>query len=156
MPFDLDRFRRISLVPRSEEVKTPELKEWFDEDAEPVFKIRGLTGEEFYRVREASAKRRDMEQIAARLLSGAGEAIAEAIEEFYGGVPDEFARRVEILIAGCVEPQLDRMDAMRLFKHFPSTAHTLADAILKATGEGSVPGESIGSGEIPASATTSD
>jgi hypothetical protein len=69
-------------------------------------------------------------------------------------VPDEFARRVEILLAGCVEPALSRDMAMKLFKSFPSTAHILADNILKATGEGAVPGESKGSGGTPASATT--
>jgi hypothetical protein len=154
MGFDLERFRREDLQPRRIEVKTPELAAWFGPDADPLFVVRGLTGEEFYRVREAAAKRRDLEAIASRIMSGAGEAIAQAIDEFYGAVPDEFARRVEILLAGCVEPALSRDMAMKLFKSFPSTAHILADNILKATGEGAVPGESKGSGGTPASATT--
>jgi hypothetical protein len=155
MSFDMTKFRRAKLISRTAEVKVPELKDWFEEGAEPVMIVRGLTGEEFYNVREAVAKQRDLQTIASRLLSGQGEAMAEALEEFFGGVPDEYARRVEVLVAGCVEPKMDRPDALRFFKHFPSTAHLVADAILRATGEGSVAGESKGCGEIPASATTS-
>lgn len=155
MAFDMDRFRRVELKARTIAVKVPEMKEWFGDDAEPLFLVRGLTGEEFYAVREASKKRADLQAIASKILSGNGEAFGEAIEEFYGAVPDEFARRVELLIFGCTEPRLDRPEAMKLFKHFPSTAHTICDEILRATGEGSVAGESKGSGGTPASATTS-
>jgi hypothetical protein len=153
--FDLTAFSRASLDPRRVTVKTPDLKDWFSEGAEPAFEVRGLTGEEFYTVRQATAKRQDLQAIASRLLSGDGQAIADAIEEFYGSVPEEYARRVEILIHGCLEPTLDRAAAMKLFKYFPSAAHTIADAILRATGEGSVAGESSGRGETPAPATTS-
>jgi hypothetical protein len=141
MSFDLEQFQRANFKPRTAEVKTPELKAWFTGDGEPAFTIRGLTGEEFYQVREAVAKRRDLNAIASRLLGGDGTAITEAIEDFYGSVPDEYARRVEILIFGCVEPTLDRTAAMRLYKNFPVSAHAIAEAILRATGEGSVVGE---------------
>jgi hypothetical protein len=97
----------------------------------------------------------EWKKFAEKLLSGSGEAVAEAVREFYGAVPDEYVRRVEVLTLGCVEPALDRIAAMRLLKHNPVTAHTVAEAILRATGEGSIAGESKGSGEIPASATTS-
>ncbi len=155
MPFDLTRFLRDDLRPRTVTVRVPEMKSWFGPDDDPAFVIRGLTGEEFYSVREAVQKRADFSAIASRILSGAGDAIADALDEFYGAVPDEFARRVEVLILGCVEPKLDRRAAMRIFKHFPTTAHTIADAILRATGEGSVAGESNGCGETPASSMTS-
>jgi hypothetical protein len=154
MSFDANSFKRSALALRTIKVPVPELKDWFAEGSEPVFLVRGLSGEEFYSVREAAAKRRDLEAIAGQLLSGHGTAIADAVAEFYGAVPDEFARRVEVLLHGCVEPACDREMAMRLFKHFPATAHIIAEQILRATGEGSVVGESKGSGEIPASATT--
>ncbi len=155
MPFDLRRFNREDLKPRTEEIKVPEMKAWFDEEDAPVFTSRALTGEEFYRVREAVQRRADFQAIAAGLLSGGGEAIAEAIEAFYGAVPDEFARRVEVLVFGCVKPALDRQAAVKLLTHYPVSAHAVSEAILRATGEGSIPGESNGSGGTPASATTS-
>ena len=155
MSFELDKFRSASLVPRTDRIKTPELAAWFKEGAEPVFFVRGLTGEEFYSVRQASEKRADMQSIANRIMSGAGTAIGDAIEELFGAVPDEYARRVEILVAGCVDPKLDRLDAVKLIKNFPSSVHTITTHILLKTGEGSVVGELKGCGEIPASATTS-
>ena len=155
MGFNADAFRQADLQPRTIEVPTPELKQWFDEGASPVFVVRGLTGEEFYLVRDAVNRRRDIQAIASQLMSGDGEAIAAAIEEFYGSVPEEFARRVEIVIHGTVDPDLNRDMAMKLFKNFPSSAHVIAESILRATGEGATVGESSGSGETPASATTS-
>jgi hypothetical protein len=155
MTFDIDKFRQAQLAPRTSEVKALGLKDWFGEGVEPVFKIRGLTGEEFYAVREATQKRRDLQAIASRLFSGEGGAFADAIEEFYGGVPDELARRIEVLIGGCVDPKFDRTAALKLFKYYPSDAHLIAEAILRATGEGAVLGESKGSGATPACATTS-
>jgi len=152
--FDLAAFSRDRLQLRTAEVECAELRRWFPEGARPVFVVRGLNGEEFYGVREAVARRRDLQAIAGRLLSGQGEAIAEAIEEFYGGVPDEYARRVEILVAGCVAPALDRPAALKIFKYFPSVGHQLAEQILRLTGEGACVGESSGCGGTPASATT--
>ena len=93
--------------------------------------------------------------IASRILSGSGEAIGEALDEYFGAVPDEYVRRVEVLHLGSVEPRLDRSQAMKVYRNFPSTAHLLAEAILRATGEGAVVGESSGSGGTPASAMTS-
>ena len=155
MGFDLAKFRQADLQPRTSEVRVPEMKQWFSEGSEPVIIIRGLTGEEFYNVRQASAKRADLQAIASRVMAGQGSAMADAIEEFFGAVPEEFARRVEILIYGCVEPSFDRDMAMKLFRTFPSTAHLIADAILRATGEGAVVGESKGCGGTPASDMTS-
>jgi hypothetical protein len=155
MGFLLSDFVRADLKPRTVTVKVPELASWFEAGSEPVFIVRGLSGEEFYAVREAVNKRRDLQTIASQLLSGQGEAIAAAVEEFYGAVPDEYARQIEILAAGCVDPVLDRVAAMKLIKHHPVSVHTIASEILRATGEGSTPGESSGSGATPASATTS-
>lgn len=155
MGFDVDRFRKSTLKLRTAEVKLPEMQDWFAEGEEAAFIVRGLDGEEFYHVRQAAAKRADIQAIVSRLTAGDGSAIASAIDEFYGSVPEEFARRVEILIYGCVEPELDRQTAMKLYRHFPVSAHSLADAILRCSGEGSVPGESKGSGVTPAPAMTS-
>lgn len=155
MTFKLTEFSNADLSPRLSGVKTPEISGWFEDGADPVFKVRGLTGEEFYHVRESVNKRRDMQAIASKILGGDGGAVAEAIEELYGAVPDEFVRRVEVLVAGCVEPAMDRPMAVKLLKHFPSTAHTVAEEILRATGEGSTVGEPKGSGETPVSAMTS-
>lgn len=141
-------FGRGGFSPRRSEIKV----DVFDDC--PVFKIRGLDGEEFYKVREAQSKRIDAHAIASALMSMDGQAIAEAISELYGAVPAEFARRVEILVSGCVDPKFDRPNAAKFLRVFPVQAHTVAEKILLLTGEGSAPGESKGSGETIESATT--
>ena len=155
MPFDVKKFTSADLHRRTAEVKCPELKDYFGPDQEPVFKIRGLTGEEFYQVREAVQRRKDIKAIASRLLSGSGEDVANALQQLYGEIPDEYARRVEVIIYGCQEPTLDRPTVIKLFNHFAATMHSMADEILRLTGEGSTLGEPKGSGETPASAMTS-
>lgn len=155
MGFDLARFARATMAPREAEVKIPEMKCWFPEGEEPVFKVRGLTGEEYYSVRAAVQKRTDIEAIAQKLFSGDGGAIAEAVREHYGAVPEEYARRVEVLKLGSVDPKFDHMQALKFFQNFPTPATMITTEILRATGEGSVVGESKGSGGTPASATTS-
>lgn len=155
MPFDLKQFRKTQLAARTEDIPTPELKLFFAEDEKPVFKVRGMAGDEMYRVREAVEKRRDLQAIVSRLMSGEGSAMADAIEDYFGVVPEEFARRVEILLVGCLDPVLTRQDVMKLFRHYPTQAHAICTRILHLTGEGSLPGELKDFGEIPESDTIS-
>ena len=155
MAFDNKAFSSAKLEQRVGEMKCPELASWFSNGDEPVIKFRGLTGEEFYSIREAVQRRHDYQAIASRLASGSCKAIADAISELYGEVPDEYVRRVELIIRGCVDPSFDRETALKLFKYFPNRAHAVADEIWRLTGEGATVGELKGSGSIPASATTS-
>ena len=141
MTFDIERFRKAKLTHRQVEVKLPELKDWFGEGVEPIFHVRGLSGEEFYNVREAEQKRAAFKEIADRMLSGDGAAFADAIEEFFGAVPAEYVRRVEVLIQGTVDPKLDRPNATKFITHYPVSAHTVCEEILRQTGLGSVAGE---------------
>jgi len=155
MAFDHKKFRKAKFSPRTEEIKVPELAPFFGPDENPVFKVRGLNGQEMYRVQEAVKKRTDLQAITSKLLSGEGAAIAEAIQEFYGAVPEEYVRRVEILILGCAEPALTHQDIMTFYKNYPTQAHAIATRILWLTGEGSTLGESRDSGETPESDKTS-
>jgi len=128
-----------------------------DPRAKVRIRVRGLNGEEFYRVREALSRRKDLSAIAGKLMSaagGGGQAFAEALEEFYGDLPDEQVRTIEIVAAGCVEPKFASQDAIKLVKFFPTQAHLVCQEILRLTGEGAQLGESKGSGGTPASATT--
>jgi hypothetical protein len=153
MDFDLNKFLNADLKPRVVDVPVPTLKAWFG-DAEPVFKVRGLAGDEFYKVKESVEKRRDMQAIAAQLFSGKGEAIAQAVEQFYGSAPDEYVKQIETLKMGVIDPPLDHVAALKLVKHFPVPMVEVFNKIMLATGMGSELGESKGCGEIPASDTT--
>lgn len=140
MGFDLDGYMQAKLKARTSTVSAPELKGWFG-DSEPAFLVRGLNGEEFYRVREAVTKRKALQDIASRLLSGDGQAMADAIEEFYGDIPDDQIKTIETLALGVVEPKLNIHQAGKLVKEFPIRMEIIAKAIWKATGEGATAGE---------------
>jgi hypothetical protein len=89
-------------------------------------------------------------------LAGSTSDKIDAVKELFGvgdGVTEEYAKRIEILLVGSVRPKIDRQEAVRLLRDFPTVAGKLTDTILELTGLGSVPGKLKGSGETPASET---
>jgi len=145
--FDQKKFIKTKFIAREETVAVPELAEFFDGD--PVWVVKGLTGEELYRVNQASDR---------------DEAVAAAISAFYGPgskensyremfgltdtAPEEHTRRLEMLILGTVSPEnLDRPTMAKIALLFPATVRILTDKIIGLTGAGYVPGKHSGSGQ---------
>ena len=56
MSFDLERFRGTALAPRQAAVPVPDLAAFFADGTDPVWTVRGLTGEEIARSNESSAR----------------------------------------------------------------------------------------------------
>ena len=68
-------------------------------------------------------------------------------------VPGDISRRIEMLAAGSVAPQLgaDNRDvAVKLAENFPTVFYQLSNAILSLTGQGAEPGKPKRSGKTPA------
>ncbi|MFZ7126412.1 MAG: hypothetical protein ACOWWM_09705 [Desulfobacterales bacterium] len=155
MAFDLSRFRETKYQPRTGTVKVPALGGLFSEGSEPVFTVRGVTGQELGLIKEAEGKRRDALQIAGRLMSaGGGEQKAEAVLEALGfndKLAPDTATRLELLMVAAVDPKLERKDAIKLCRTFPIEFYSVTTKILELTGQGQDPGESSGSGETPPS-----
>lgn len=141
MSFDLNRFRGAALVPRQASVPVPDLRYFFPEGEEPVWVVRGLTGEEIARANEASARYASI-AAAVQALSNAAHARQEQTEALqtligYGAeVPADLAKRFDHLVFGSVEPKIDRESAVRLFSGFPIVGYQLTNRILELTGAG--------------------
>jgi hypothetical protein len=119
----------------------PDLAPFFSEGTEPVWIVRGLTGEEIARCNESNARHAT---IAATVQALANSAAAkadtvEAMQSLLGfgtDVPEDLAKRFDHLTYGSVEPVIDRALAVKLFASFPIVAYQLSNKILELTGLG--------------------
>lgn len=154
MAFKVERFMEARFSSRTQEVELGDLAEWFDGD--PRWTVRGLTGPELARVNDSVQVASNREAMAAALMEkqgGRGDK-TEALQRLLGlgsDLPDDYVRRLEMLIAGSVDPPCDRQLAVRLAEKFPVEFYQLTNAIMQLTGKGHRVGESNGSGETPSS-----
>lgn len=150
MLFDAAAFRKATSSPRTAKVRLPALAAFFDEDEKPEFEVRNLSGEELARCHDAVRTNRDVAELAVQMLSGDSAEKITAIREAMGigeRVPDEIAKRIEMLVLGSVEPTLDREAVLKLCRVAPIEFYQLTSEIIRLTGEGARLGESKGSGQ---------
>jgi hypothetical protein len=147
MDFDVNKFASTSFKRREEDVPVPDLREWFKglkEGENPVWRVRGLTGEELARVNEASVRNRNKNAVIEALNSDKSEKVTDAIKELIGTserVPDDLARRLEMLTIGSVAPECSHQVAVKLAEAFPVEFYELTTKITTLTGLGSEPGK---------------
>jgi hypothetical protein len=152
--FDSGRFLSAGLALRTRKVPVPDLAEFFG-DGEPEWLVRGLNANELCRSNEAKSRHGLERSLAAALANSVhGEKVA-AIQEALGrsgSTEADFARRIEILAAGSVEPECSVEMAVKLGETFPVPFFALTNAILELTGQGSeVEKKPPTSGETPES-----
>lgn len=147
MQFDADKFASAAFKRREEDVPVKDLAAWFKgtkEGETPVWRVRGLTGEELARVNEAQARNRNKSAIIEALSSDKQEKMTDAIKELIGtgnSVPDDLARRIEMLTIGSVAPECTHQVAVKLAEAFPVEFYELTTKITQLTGLGSEPGK---------------
>jgi len=148
--FDIKRFKKARFEPRTAEVRIKELDDFFEPGTEPVFRVRGLTGHELARSHDAVERNRDVNAAIEGLVSSRDKDKAGAIRSLLGvdrEVPDEVARRLEQLVIGSVDPELDLEAAGKLCKAFPIEFYLLTNKIAELTGLGSVEAKKKSSGD---------
>jgi hypothetical protein len=159
MSFDKKKFMRTEYEPRTEKVPVPDLKDFFDEGAEPVWLVRNLTGHELGKVNEAKERNRNIEAILEALVSEQSKEKAEAIKHLIGlnnDTPGDIVQRLEMLVIASVEPVCDQEMAVKICTHFPGVFVPLTNAIRNLTGQGAqVKKKRTPSGAIPTSGTPS-
>lgn len=159
MSFDLQKFQQTHFKPRTAAVPVKDLAAYFAEGMEPVFSVRGLTGTELAQVNEAVTRNRNRAAIAEGLLSKEQSKQIEAVRDLLGigcAVPDDLARRLEMLVLGSVEPKIDSPTAVRLAEAFPIEFYALTNKITELTGLGSEPGKLKPSSESRKSSSPSN
>lgn len=149
MAFNKDKFINSKYSHREEELKIPALKEFFDKDEEPIFRVRGITGIELGQVHEAVRKYTNIDTLMEKLLSTNSAEKIEAIRKALGitsDVPSEIVRRIEMLVIASVQPRITPELANIFCERFPIEFYQLTDTILKLTGMGMDLGKSKPSG----------
>ncbi|CAO1663536.1 Phage XkdN-like tail assembly chaperone protein, TAC [Halomonas sp. NYA30] len=161
MEFDANKFASASFKRREEDVPVPDLRDWFKgtkENETPVWRVRGLAGEELARVNEAQARNRNKNAVIDALSSEKAAHVTDAIRELIGtgsSVPDDLARRIEMLTIASVTPECSHQVAVKLAEAFPVEFYDLTNKITTLTGLGSEPGKPKRSSGSPASKSPS-
>ena len=148
--FNAARLNGAIFKPRTEKVLVQDLADWFD--GEPIWEVRGLTGPEIAKAKEASDKNNIATKIIEALNKQNQKDKADAAMKLMGlgeDTPANVAERIDHLMSASIDPTCDRSTALRLFEHFPMVAYTLTNKILELTGLGSQPGKQKASTATP-------
>ena len=151
MTFDAQKFLNARLYPREDAVPVPDLKDYFDEGAEPVWTVRGLTGPELGRANAAAEKSKNLQAIIEGILSPASKEKTEAIRKIAGiaekETPGDIVKRLEMLKVASVAPECSWEMALKLCENFPIEFYQLTNRITRLTGQGHIPGKPKASGK---------
>lgn len=150
MAFDVNAFVNERFEDRVTDVPVPDLRQWFG-GSDPVWRVRGLTGDELGRVNEAVEKYKNVNALISSMIGKDPGQKAEAVKEALGiagqKTPESIVRELELVVIGSVDPVCDMSLAVKLKDNFPIEFRQIAQAILIATGKGRVPGKLKASGE---------
>jgi len=158
MTFDVKKFSKEKFSFRIAAVPVPDLKAFFPEGDEPVWKVRGLTGHEVGRAAESSDRSKSMAAIITSLVGDSAKEKADSLMEAMGlskDVPADIAKRIEHLALGSVDPVCTIDLAVLLCERFAIEFYQLTNKIMELTGMGQVPGKQPPSGEMQKSAPAS-
>jgi len=153
MSFDAKKFKKTKFQTRTEDVPVKDLSAFFGEGETYVWTVRGLTGQELGRTKEAAARNKNFSAILEALESASKSEKVKGLKKALGvdEVPQAIAERIEQLVLGSVEPACDTDLALMLCERFPVEFYALTNKILELTGKGMEPGKPKGSGGTPES-----
>lgn len=143
MKFNAQRFESAKMVPRTEAVRVDQLREFFDapEDQESprecLWVVRGLTGEELCRAWDAEKRHKDIGKVLEAVTTS--KQLTTKLRDAIGlgdTTPPELAKRLEMLVAGSVEPRIELPIAVKLAESFPVEFMQITHVITELTGLG--------------------
>jgi hypothetical protein len=135
--FGASKFQHAEYAPRMETVPMPVLVEFFGEGEAAEFTVRGLTASELNKAHEAGNRQKNLDAVV-KAIASQKEQVAE-IRKALGlsaDTPGEIAKRMEMLVAGSVEPKLDHATVAKLAEVFPVEFYDLSNRITNLTGQG--------------------
>ena len=139
MSFDANLFLKATINHRESDVKVPALQDFFGKD-EPIFKVKALSGEQIAIVNEAAERNKNLNALMSALVGGSSEQKSAAVKSLMGvgsdEVPEDTAKRIEVLIMGSVDPVCDRDMAIKINEYFPLDFTKITNEIYRLTGEG--------------------
>lgn len=149
MGFKAQSFIDAKFSARVEDIELPDLKDWFEENEKPVWKVRGLLGQELGRANAAAEQSKNIGAILDGIASRVPKEQTDAIRKITGlggETPADIIKRMEILVIGSVDPECSWDLAVKLCERFPIEFYQLTNKILQLTGQGHVPGKPKASG----------
>ena len=147
MAFKSKEFLAQQFKPREDSVKVPDLADWFD--GEPVWTVRGLTGQELGKANTVAEKSREIRAILEGLSSKNSKRVTEAVSQMVDpDTPLDIAKRIAMIQYGSVDPVCSEQLALKLCTTFPVEFYSISTKILELTGKGQTSGESKPFGTI--------
>ncbi|GAB5451836.1 MAG: hypothetical protein Hals2KO_21640 [Halioglobus sp.] len=149
---DVDKFLNSPLALKQRTIDVPSLKPFFGKE-KPQWTIRALSAAELARASMYASQGQETVKALIEVMSGDGdkaEAIRKAMGVSENEVPAEVSRRIELLTAASVDPELGpskREVAVKLAESYGTTFWELTNAIMTLTGEGSEVGKPKRSGK---------
>jgi hypothetical protein len=141
MGFRTKEYKKARFSPRIETLPLPDLADWFD-DGPPEWTVKGLNGNELAHCKEMAARnRKTITAILETLTTEDAVAALKCMTGTDGAVPMDIALRMELLVAGSVEPICDIELAARLNMAHPAEFQMLTKKIMRLTGLGYAPGK---------------
>ena len=144
MGFDTEKFLNTKMQPRTSDVPVPGLSDWFSGDEKPVWKVRGITGQELGQAKQAVENRKDIAALVAGIVGGQPKEKAEAARKIMNiddTVPANVALNIHLVKLGSVGPACDEDLAVKLCTCYPVEFQVIAKKILELTGQGQEPGK---------------
>ena len=156
MGFDIKKFNTSKFQARVEDVPLPDsdIKMFFPDGEKPVWKVRGLTGNEYGFAMESAANNNIQEAVVDAIATQHSKEVTKAVKDMMGvgGVmPKSIAKKIYLLKKGSVDPVCDQETALRLCKYFPIEFLIITRKIEELTGLGYLPGKPGGCTTSPES-----
>lgn len=131
---NLEKFSGAAATPRTTDVPVPELADWglFEEGEPLVWRVRNLTGLEYYRCAEAQNEAvRKLHTALAQALGGSEGAVA-ALRDAAEQTPGEYSKKLEMVAMASVSPAIGqeyRDVVVRLSEVHPNVFFRLVNAV---------------------------
>lgn len=137
MGFNTEAFMAADFAARTEAVPFPNLAEFFADGETAEFLVRGLSANEVLQTHAASTKQNGIDAVVKAIASQKDqvELIRRALG-LSGDILGETARRIELLVLGCVAPKLTHAHVVKLAEKFPSEFIGLTTKIAELSAQG--------------------
>lgn len=141
MAFNETAFMKQKFEPRTDQVKVPELKNWFDKGEKPIWVVRGLTSEESARCNEGIKRQETLSALIEAI--GTSQLNVDEIKQKLGlndkEMPDETILMIERILVGSMTDgceQIDRSIVVKISISYPSVFYRLSSRIMELTALG--------------------
>lgn len=144
MAIDFESFVSTHFVPREAEIPMPVLQPWSDDGEVPVWKVRGLTGKEWWQCHEAVGNRKDIAEIVGGFIGGDSVEVSNALSNrFLPDSPTYIALGIELMMRGSVDPDPSnkREFFAKVAKCFLREFRVVTEEIIKLSEQGHLPGK---------------